>query len=72
MKGDRIPLLWLKIFLNNVNSRDYMFKYCSGPFNKFDKYCCEWFLSHNSDDFEIRMLDDESNNYILVWYFFTI
>ena len=67
LKCDRIPLLWMKFFLIIVINRDYIVDYCNWPFNKLDKYCREWYLSHNSDDIEIRMLDDELNNYILVW-----
>ena len=56
----------MKFFLIIVINREYIVD-CNWPFNKLDKYCREWYLSHNSDDIEIRMLDDELNNYILVW-----
>ena len=67
MKCDYIPLLWRKFFFNIVSSRDYIFNYCNRPFNKFDRYCRECYLGHNSNDFETRMLDDELNIYKLVW-----
>ena len=68
MKCGNIPMLWRKVFLNIANNRDYIFKYCNRPFNKFDKLCPEWYLSHNSDDNDIRVLDDNlNNNYMLLW-----
>ena len=68
MKCGNIPLLWRKFFLNTANNRDYIFKYCKRPFNKFDRHCRECYLSHNSDENEIRVVDDNSNNnYILLW-----
>ena len=68
MKCGKIPLLWREFFLNFVNNRDYINNYCKRPFNKFDRLCREWYLSHNSDDNEIRVLDDNLNNYyMLVW-----
>ena len=68
MKCGNIPLLRRKFFLNIVNNRDHIIIYCNKPFNKFDRLCREWYLSHNSDDNEIRMLDDNFNiNYMLMW-----
>ena len=51
-----------KIFLNIANNRDHIIKYCNRPFNIFDRLCREWYLSHKSDDNEIRVLDDILNN----------
>ena len=66
MKCDNISKLLRKFFLNIAKNRDYIIKYCNRPFYKFDKHCREWYLSHNSDDNEIRMLDDDlKNNYKL-------
>ena len=62
MKCGNIPLLWRKFFMNIVNNRDYIIKYCNRRFNKFDRLCREWYSSHNSDDKEIRVLDDNLNN----------
>ena len=68
MKCGIIPLLWRKFFCNIAKNRDHIIKYCNGPFNKFYRLCREWYLSHNSDDNEIRVLDDNlSNNYMLMW-----
>ena len=50
MKSDNIPFLWRKFFLKIANDRDYIFIYCNILFNKFDKHCREWYLSHNNDD----------------------
>ena len=73
MKCGRIPLLWRKFFLNVANDRDHLIKYCNRPFNKFDRHCREWYLSHNSDDNEIRVLDDNLNNkYMLMLYFWCV
>ena len=58
MKCDNIPLLWRKIFLNIPNNRDHIINYCKRPFNTFHKHCREWYLSHNSGDNEIQMLDE--------------
>ena len=67
MKGDYIPLLWRKFFLYIANNRDYIFDYCNRPFNIFQRHCREWYLSHNGDDNEIRMLDDELNNHFMLF-----
>ena len=67
MKCGNIPLLWKIFFLNIGNNRDYIFNYCNRPINKFDELCREWYLSHNSDDNEIQVLDDNlNNNYLLM------
>ena len=49
-KCDNIPSLWNNIFLNFAKNRDYV---CN-----FDRHCCE-----SSDANDIRMLDNELNNY---------
>ena len=68
MKCADIPLLWSKFFLNFENKGDHVTNYCNRPFNKFDRYFQEWYLSHNSDDNETRVLDDNlKNNYMLMW-----
>ena len=68
MKSGNIPLLWKKIFLNIANNGDYIIKYCNRPFKKFDRLCREWYLTHNSDDNEIRVFDDNlNNNYMVMW-----
>ena len=67
MKCGNIPLLWRKFFLKIANNREHILNFCNRPFNKFDRYCREWYLSHNSDDNEIRVLDDNLyNNYMLM------
>ena len=65
MKCDKILLLWRNFFLNIANNRDYIIIYYNRPINKFDKHCREWYLKHNSDDNEIRVLDDNINNMFL-------
>ena len=68
MKCGNILLLCRKIFLNSVNNRDHIIKYCNRPFYKSDRLCREWYLGHNSDDNEIRVVDDNLNNiYMLMW-----
>ena len=68
MKCDINPLLWKMFFLRIANNRDHIKMYCNRPFNKFDRFCREWYLSHNSDDNETRVLDDNlNNNYLLMW-----
>ena len=62
MKCGNIPLLWRKCFLNIANNRNCIINYYNRPFNKFDRLCREWYLSHNSDDNEIRVLDDNLKN----------
>ena len=62
MQCGNIAMLWRKFFLNIMNNRDYIINYCNRPFNNFDRHCREWYLSHNSDDNEIRVFDDELNN----------
>ena len=60
MKCGNIPVLWRKFFWIIANNRDYIIIYCKRPFNKFDRICRKWYLSHN----EIRVLDD---NYMVMW-----
>ena len=80
MKYGNIPLLWRKFFLTIGNNRDYIInfcnciiKYCKRPFNKFDTLCREWYLNHNSDDNEIRVLDDNlNNNHMAILYFWFV
>ena len=68
MKRGNIPSLWRKFFLNIANNRDHIINSCNRSFKKFDRFCREWYLSHNSDDNEIKVLDDIINNgYILMW-----
>ena len=67
MKCGNILLLRRKFVLNIVNNRDYIVNYCNRRINKFDRLCREWYLSHNSEDNEIRVLDDNLNhNYMLM------
>ena len=62
MKCGNIALLWRNFFLIIMNNRDYIIIHCNKPFNKFDRLCREWCLGHNSDDNQIRMLDNNLNN----------
>ena len=67
MKCGNIPLLWRKFFLKIANNRDYLINDCNKPLKKLDRLCRDWYLSHNSDDNEIRVLDDNlNNNYMLM------
>ena len=64
----QIPMLWRHFFKNIANNRDYVYKFCNRPPNKFDRHCREWYFYNNTDgsDVEdIRMLVDELNNYAL-------
>ena len=63
MKCDNIPLLWRKFFLNIANNRDNVYKYCNRPFNNFHRPCREWYLHNKTGEDDIRMLNDEMNNY---------
>ena len=68
MKCGIIPLLWRIFFSNIAKKRDHPIFYCNRPFNNFDRLCREWYLSYNSDDNEIRVLDDNlKNNFMLMW-----
>ena len=59
-------MLWRKFFLNIANNRDHIILYCNRRKNKFDRHCRESYLSHNSDDNEIQMLDDNLINKYMV------
>ena len=51
MKCDNVPLLWRKFFLNIANNnRDYVNNYCNRPFNRFHRYCREWYLYNNTEN----------------------
>ena len=45
MKCDNIPRLWIIFSEIIASKRDYIDKFCNGPF-RFDRFCCEWYL-HN-------------------------
>ena len=68
MKCGNIPLLWRKFFLNIAINRDHVINYCNRPNNKIYRPCQEWYLSHNSDDNQIRMLDNNLNiDHTIMW-----
>ena len=58
MRCGNNPMLWRKFFLNFAKNRDHINNYCNRPFKNFDRLCREWYLDHNSNDNEIRVLDD--------------
>ena len=63
---DYFPFLSRKFFFYIANNRDHIFDFCNSPFYKIHKCCREGYLSDDSDDIEIRMLDDNlNNNYML-------
>ena len=55
------------IFSKLANNRDYIYKYCSRPYNSFHQHCREWYLYNNPDGDDIRMPDDEMNLYGAYW-----
>ena len=61
-----------KIFFEYCEIGDYIFNYCNRPFENFVKFCREWYLSHNSDDNEIRVLDDIMKNMFLAFGYFSV
>ena len=68
MKCGNIPMLWRKFYLKIANNRDHIINYSNRPFNNFDRLCREWYLSHNSDDNEKRVLVvNLKNDYMLMW-----
>ena len=66
-KCNNIPRLWRIFFLKIANNRDYVYNFCDTPFNDFHRHCREWHLYNYSDGDDIRMLDDEMNNYGAYW-----
>ena len=44
MKGDKIPFLWRKFFLNIANNIDYVYSFCNRPFIDFHRHCREWYF----------------------------
>ena len=42
LKSVNIPLLWRKFILNITNNRGYVYNFCNGPLNNFDRHCREW------------------------------
>ena len=68
MKCYNIPLLWRKFFLNFANNREFVCIYCNRPFKNFHQHCREWNFHNSTDGDDIRMLNDEMNNYAGHWY----
>ena len=63
MKYGNVPLMWEKFFLSIANNRYYIFNFCNRPKNTFDRQCREWYIYNIPEANNIRMLDDEINNY---------
>ena len=63
----QIPMLWRHFSKNIANNRDYVYYFCNRPLNRFDRRCREWYLYNNTNGGgdEIRILNDELNNYAL-------
>ena len=67
MKCYNLPLLWRKFFMNNANNGDYIINHCNRPLHKFDRHLREWYLNENPNDNEMRVFDDNLNNYYFVF-----
>ena len=63
MKCNIIPMLWRKFFLNMASNRDFVYNFCNRPFIDFHRHCREGYLHNNTDEDDIRMLNDEMNSY---------
>ena len=65
-------MLWRLFCTHFANKRDYVYKFCNKPLDRFDRHSREWYLynlfksnTDGDDGDDIRMLDDEMNNYAL-------
>ena len=67
MKCYNLPLLWRKFFTNIAKNRDYVINHCNRPLHKFDGLLREWYLNENPNDNEMRVFDDNLNNYYFVF-----
>ena len=67
MKCDNIPLLSRKFFSKIANNRENVYNFCSRPLKDFHRHCREWNLYNNTDADDIRLLDDDMNNYGAYW-----
>ena len=66
MKCYNLPLLWRKFFMNIANNRNYIINHCNRPRRKFYRLIREWYLNQNPDDNEMRIYDDNINDYYIV------
>ena len=67
MKCYNLPLLWSKFFMNIANNREYVMNYCNRPLCKFGSQLREWYLNENPNDNEMRVFDNNLNNYYIVF-----
>ena len=67
MKCYKLPMLWRKFFLNIANNREYIINHCNGPLHKFDRLLRERNFNENPNDKEMRVFDDNLNNYYIVF-----
>ena len=68
----RIPMMWRKLFKNIAENRDYIYNYCKNPYNKFHRYCFEWYMYNKvknktlTDD-DYNMLKNFNNGSIVFY-----
>ena len=50
------PMGWRRFFLILSNNTQYINNFCNNPYNKFHRYCHEWYLynliKNNTTDYE--------------------
>ena len=53
----KIPMGWRRFFLNIAKNTQYITNYCNNSYNRFHRYCHEWYLynllKNNTIDYEI-------------------
>ena len=53
--------------MNIENNIDYILNHCNRPLHSFDRRLREWYLIENPNDNEMRVFDDNINNYYFVF-----
>ena len=58
----QIPMLCRMFFKNIAKNRDFVYNFCNNPYNKFHRYCCEWYLYKLFKNNTVMVGDDDVPN----------
>ena len=40
----KIPIMWRKFFKNIAENKDYIHNHCNNFFERFNRYCVDWYM----------------------------
>ena len=67
MKCYNLPMLCRKFFLNKSINKDFIINHCTRPLHKFERILRECYLNENPTDNEMRAIDNNLNNYYILF-----